>query len=134
MVGHRFVEAAVEHELLRTHRLVVVGEEPRRAYDRVHLSSLFDGAAADDLLLGDGQLYETDGVDLVAGDPVVTLDAGPRRATTASGRVIPFDACVLATGSSPFVPPIPGTDAGGAFVYRTIDDLDAIRDWAAGCR
>ena len=134
MVGHRFVEAAVDRGVLASHRLVVVGEESRRAYDRVHLSSLFDGVDADDLSLGDGNVYDTDGVELVTGDPIVTLDVPARLATTGSGRVISFDECVLATGSYPFVPPIPGTDAPGVFVYRTIDDLDAIREWAAGCR
>jgi len=134
MVGHRFVEAAVERGLLATHRIVVVGEERRRAYDRVHLSTLFDGAGADDLLLGDGRIYETNGVELITGDPVVALDSSARRATTGAGLVIDYDACVLATGSFPFVPPIPGSDAPGSFVYRTVDDLDAIRDWAARAR
>ena len=134
MVGHRFVEAAVERGLLATHRIVVVGEERRRAYDRVHLSSLFDGAGADDLLLGDGRIYETAGVELITGDPVVALDSSARRATTGAGLVIDYDACVLATGSFPFVPPIPGSDAPGSFVYRTVDDLDAIRDWAGRAR
>src|SRR3954468_2320440 len=99
MVGHRFVEAAVERGLLATHRLVVIGEEPRRAYDRVHLSSLFDGADAADLALGDGSVYDDPAVELVLGDPVVTLDCETRRAALASGRVVDFHCCVLATGS-----------------------------------
>ncbi|MPY94077.1 MAG: nitrite reductase (NAD(P)H), partial [Acidimicrobiia bacterium] len=134
MVGHRFVEAAVERGLQRTHRLVVVGEEPRRAYDRVHLSSVFDGATEDELVLGEADLYATAGVELVLGDPVVALDAARRTATTAQGRVVTFDACVLATGSAPFVPPVGGADAAGVFVYRTLEDLAAIRAWAAGRR
>src|SRR3954451_17031479 len=134
MVGRRFVEAAVQRGLLATHHLVVVGEERRAAYDRVHLSSLFDGQAAQDLALGPLDLYDTDGVELVLGDPVVRLSSQDKMATTASGRTIAFDTCVLATGSYPFVPPVPGADAPGSFVYRTIDDLDAIRAWAGGCR
>ena len=51
---------------------------------------------------------------------------------TASGRRLPYDALVLATGSTPFVPPVPGHDLPGCFVYRTIDDLDAIRDAVRG--
>jgi nitrite reductase (NADH) large subunit len=134
MVGHRFVEAAVERDLHRTRGLVVVGEERHRAYDRVHLSSLVDGATPDELVLGDPALCDRPGIELVLGDPVVALDPVARTATTGSGRRLPYGDCVLATGSSAFVPPIPGTDAAGAFVYRTIDDLEAITAWARGCR
>jgi nitrite reductase (NADH) large subunit len=134
MVGHRFVEAAVAHGLDADHGLVVVGEERLRAYDRVHLSSVFDGTTEDELALGTDDLYERDGVELILGDPVVALDTTAKRATTRTGRQFSFGACVLATGSAPFVPPIPGTDAAGAFVYRTLDDLAAIRSWASGCR
>ena len=74
MVGHHIVERAVESGLTDTHRLVVVGEERRRAYDRVHLSSLFDGASPDDLALGD-DLYAHDAVELVLGDPVARTAA-----------------------------------------------------------
>jgi len=134
MVGQRFVEAAVDRALHRSHRIVVVGEEVHPAYDRVHLSSLFDGAGAGDLALAPPGYHAAHGIELVTGDPVTALDTGARTATTASGRAIAWDACVLATGSSAFVPPMPGSDAPGAFAYRTIDDLDAIRAWAAGCR
>src|SRR5690348_14692177 len=113
MVGHRFVELAVERGLLDSHRVVVVGEEGRRAYDRVHLSSVFDGVDADDLALGAADLYATDGVELVLGDRVDSLDTAGRRATTASGRTVDYEVCVLATGSYPFVPPIPGVGAPG---------------------
>ncbi len=131
MVGHRFVEAALERGL---RGIVVVGEEHRRAYDRVHLSSFFDGMTADDLTLGEPELYDCDEVELLLGDRVVRLDTDAREAVTAAGVTIRYQECVLATGSYPFVPPIPGHDAEGCFVYRTLDDLDAIRDWAMGCR
>jgi nitrite reductase (NADH) large subunit len=134
MVGHHLLEAAVERGLARSHRFVLVAEERHPAYDRVHLSSLFDGATPDDLHLAAAGWYEANSIQLVLGDPVVGLDTGARTARTGSGRAIAWDHCVLATGSSAFVPPIPGADARGAFAYRTIDDLDAIRAWAAGCR
>jgi nitrite reductase (NADH) large subunit len=131
MVGHRFVEEAVARSI---GPIVVIGEERRRAYDRVHLSSVFDGVAPEELALGDPGLYARPDVELVLGDAVTTLDVGARTATTASGRAVAYDRCVLATGSSPFVPPIPGTGAAGTFVYRTLDDLDAIRAWSAQAR
>jgi nitrite reductase (NADH) large subunit len=134
MVGHRVVEAAVERGVHETHRVIQVAEEPLRPYDRVHLSSLFDGADADDLSLCDEGWYEANGVELVLGDLVEQLDTGARTATTRSGRAIAWDRCVIATGSSAFVPPIPGSTIPGAFAYRTVEDLDRIRAWAAGCR
>ncbi|MFN0090385.1 MAG: nitrite reductase large subunit NirB [Acidimicrobiales bacterium] len=134
MVGHRFVEAAVASGLGDSHRLVVLGEERRRAYDRVHLSSVFDGMRPEDLTLGPAELYDHPGVELVLGDAAVSLDVDARRAVTETGRTIEYTHCVLATGSSPFVPPAPGVDAAGVFVYRTLDDLEAISAWAAGCR
>jgi nitrite reductase (NADH) large subunit len=126
MVGHRFVEAAVERRLTRTRRLVVIGEERHRAYDRVHLSSLFDGVDAAGLALGEPDLYASEGIEAVLGDPVMGLDLAERIVTTESGRRVGYETCVLATGSSPFVPPIDGSDADGVFVYRTIDDVAAI--------
>ncbi|MCB0976639.1 MAG: nitrite reductase large subunit NirB [Acidimicrobiales bacterium] len=134
MVGHRFVEAAIERGLSSTHRIVVVGEERRQAYDRVHLSALFDGFTPADLALAEPNLYDEAGVEAILGETVDRLDTAAHLAVTSSGREITYDACVIATGSAPFVPPIPGTDAAGSFVYRTIDDLEAIRHWAAGCR
>jgi nitrite reductase (NADH) large subunit len=134
MVGHRFVEAAVERAVPASQRIVVIGEERRRAYDRVHLSSVFDGVDEAELTLGAADLYDTPGVELVLGDPVVAIDPARGTATASSGRRWSFTTCVLATGSAPFVPPIPGTDADGTFVYRTLDDLAAIKLRAARCR
>src|SRR5690606_1036463 len=57
-----------------------------------------------------------------------------RQVTTTSGRVFAYDKLVLATGSFPFVPPIPGRDRRHCFVYRTIDDLVAIREAARHAR
>src|SRR5687768_3246141 len=85
MVGHRFVEEAVARGLHERGGIVVVGEERHRAYDRVHLSAVFDGRDVASLTLGDDDLYRQPGVELVLGDPVVELDVAARRAVTASG-------------------------------------------------
>jgi nitrite reductase (NADH) large subunit len=134
MVGHRFVESAVARGLAERDGIVVLGEETRRAYDRVHLSSVFDGTSDEELTLGSPGCYDHPGLDLVLGDRAVTLDPTAKSVVTSSGRYITYDTCVLAMGSSPFVPPIPGTDATGVFVYRTLDDLAAIRARAATSR
>ncbi|MBO0692386.1 MAG: FAD-dependent oxidoreductase, partial [Acidimicrobiaceae bacterium] len=135
MVGHGFVEALTQGAPAAAgRRVLVVGEERLPAYDRVHLSSVFEGVTEDELALGSREGSPPDGVELVLGDRVAEIDATGRVAVTDAGRRIAFETCVLATGSYPWVPPIPGVDARGVFVYRTLDDLAAIGAWAAQSR
>ncbi|HEV7763025.1 MAG TPA: nitrite reductase large subunit NirB, partial [Acidimicrobiales bacterium] len=133
MVGHRFVEAAVEHGLHRSHRIVVLGEERWAAYDRVRLTSALETGDADALRLGDDGFHDTHGIDFRPGEQAVGLDLGARTVRTGRGDTIGYDRLVLATGSAPFVPPVAGVDLAGVFVYRTLDDVEAIRAWASGC-
>lgn len=125
MVGHHFVAtlAAASSNV----EIVVLGEEPRAAYDRVHLSEVFDGKSPSDLSLVEDGSYEQLGVTAHYGDPVTSIERSTRLVTTAAGAKFHYDKLVLATGSYPFVPPITGNDLPGCFVYRTIEDLEAIR-------
>jgi nitrite reductase (NADH) large subunit len=129
MVGHKLLELLAEADAAASWEVVVFAEEDRLAYDRVHLSSFFDGAGVEDLLLA-----PTTGATLHLDEAVVAIDRARTQIETSKGRTVRYDALVLATGSSPFVPPIEGRDAAGCFVYRTIDDLESIADFAAGCR
>jgi nitrite reductase (NADH) large subunit len=123
--GHRLVEALRQRDSGGSWQVTILGGEPRPAYDRVALTSyLTEGA---DL----GYPAHDPGVVQRLGDPVAAIDRGRRTVTTESGRVVPYDSLVLATGSVPFVPPVPGRDLTGVFVYRTIDDLDALRAYCA---
>ncbi|MCK9893988.1 nitrite reductase large subunit NirB [Frankia sp. AgB32] len=127
MVGQRFVEALRERDVERRWQVTVLGEEPRRAYDRVALSSYFDGVDAAALdLVADG-CYDGRDYVLHLDESVSAIDRVARTVTTGRGRTLGYDALVLATGSAPFVPPVTGADLPGCFVYRTLDDLDAIR-------
>ena len=126
MVGQRLVEALRDRDRERRWRVTVLAEEPRRAYDRVNLSAYFDGAAPGDLDLVPAGCYG-DGCELHLGETVTAIDRAARAVTTSRGRVIRYDALALVTGSSPFVPPVPGAGLPGCFVYRTLDDLDGIR-------
>jgi len=127
MVGQRFVEALRERDTQRGWRVTVLAEEGRPAYDRVNLSSLFDGCSAEDLNVVAEGCYDDGHYSLHLDDAVAAIDRTARTVTTVRGRTVSYDALVLATGSAPFVPPVPGKDRPGCFVYRTIDDLDAIR-------
>jgi len=130
MVGHRFIEEAEKRGLLGKFETVVLSEESRLAYDRVNLSKWFEGKSDADLSLVSEGRYEELGIEVVRGDAAVELDREARTVRLASGRVLAYDQMVLATGSYPFVPPIKGCNEPGCFVYRTIDDLVAIRDAA----
>jgi nitrite reductase (NADH) large subunit len=125
MVGHRFVQAAIERGLTETHDIVVIGEEPRPAYDRVGLTSWFEVGSAELSLLPSGE-YDDPRVRLILGTPVTAVDRDACTVTLAGGAVLDYDELVLATGAAPFVPPVPGTDLRNVFVYRTIEDLEAI--------
>jgi nitrite reductase (NADH) large subunit len=127
MVGHRFVEAMRTRDSEGAWRVVVFGEEADAAYDRVGLSS-YVGAWDRSLLALSGNDYAGDPlVEVRVGSAVTGIDRHARRLTVADGYELDYDALVLATGSYPFVPPVPGKDSPGCHVYRTLDDLDAIR-------
>ncbi|MFE3606366.1 FAD-dependent oxidoreductase, partial [Streptomyces goshikiensis] len=130
MVGQRYLEALAERGATATHRITVLCEEPRPAYDRVHLTSYFSGSTPEDLSLTPPGFMAEHGIELHLGDPAEAVDREARTVTSRSGRVFPYDVLVLATGSHPFVPPVPGKDAPGCFVYRTIEDLLEIEEYA----
>ena len=132
MVGHRFCEKLVEFDAGRRHRIVTFCEEPRPAYDRVGLTRFFDERDAARLMLTSPEWYDEKGIELHVGDRATAIDREARVVRSARGREIPYDRVVLATGSAPFVPPIPGVDKKGVFVYRTIEDLEAIIAYAEG--
>ncbi|WP_370970806.1 nitrite reductase large subunit NirB [Amycolatopsis sp. cg9] len=127
MVAHRLVEAVRAEDPSGNWHVVVLSEEPRPAYDRVALTSYVDTWNPASLALPGSDYAGDPHVDLRLGELAVSVDRAAKTVTTASGAVQPYDALVLATGSRPFVPPVPGHDLQGCFVYRTIEDLDAIR-------
>ena len=131
MVGHKFIDNLVKDTNADQFEIITFSEEPRLAYDRVQLSSYFNGATADDLAMTDEGYYNDNGVNFVLNDKVVELNTAENYVVTASGRKESYDKLVLATGSFPFVPPIPGNDQEHCLVYRTIEDLEAISSSAA---
>ncbi|SHG11053.1 assimilatory nitrite reductase (NAD(P)H) large subunit precursor [Fodinibius roseus] len=132
MVGYKFCEKLVAKQGNEAFNITVFGEEPRPAYDRVQLSSYFAGADEDDLQMAPEEWYEEKGIALYTGELAVDLDRKHKTVTSQKGRTVTYDTLILATGSSAFVPPIDGVDKDGVFVYRTIEDLEAITKYAAG--
>ncbi len=126
MVGHRFIERLVELDAGLEYEIVTFCEEPRHAYDRVHLTEYFTHRDAAQLHMAGLEWYAENGVSLFVGDRAERIDRDARIVYSQQGRTIGYDILVLATGSAPFVPPIPGVKREGVYVYRTIEDLDAI--------
>ncbi len=134
MVGHRFCEELVAMDADRRCRIVSFCEEPRAAYDRVGLTSFFAHRNAEKLVLARLDWYREQGIELHLGDRAAHIDRQARVVRSDRGRTIPYDAIVLATGSYPFVPPVPGIHNRGVFVYRTIDDLERILAYSSKAR
>jgi len=127
MVGHHFLQQLVERELHQHYHVVVFGEEPAPAYDRVHLSEFFSGRSAESLSLVEDGFFENTGIELRLNHEIVHIDRSKRCVVDKQGHQTAYDRLILATGSYPFVPPIPGNDAPGCLVYRTLDDLANIK-------
>ncbi|RZL64671.1 MAG: nitrite reductase large subunit [Variovorax sp.] len=130
MVGHKFLEQLDELGIAGA-EVTVLCEEPRPAYDRVHLSEFFAGKTAEDLSLVEPGFFERSGFTLRLAARAVAIERRNNTVTTADGEVVHYDKLVLATGSSPFVPPVPGRDRANCFVYRTIEDLEAMTECGA---
>jgi nitrite reductase (NADH) large subunit len=130
MVGYKFCEKLIAKAGTDAFEIVVYGEEPRPAYDRVHLSSYFDGKTIEDLTLAPTSWYAANKINLILSDPVVNLDLENKKITSHHGNTEGYDFLILATGSAAFVPPIAGVDKRGVFVYRTIEDLDLMLSYA----
>jgi nitrite reductase (NADH) large subunit len=128
MVGYKFCEKLRGRS--KNCEIIVYGEEPRPAYDRVHLSSYFSGSTADDLLMAPLSWYSENNVTLYTGELVTEINREQKTIRTHTGRVDHYDHLVLSTGSSAFVPSIEGVERHGVFVYRTIEDLNQITDYA----
>ncbi|EDL52738.1 putative NAD(P)H-nitrite reductase, large subunit [Vibrio mediterranei AK1] len=126
MVGHKFIDSVIAAND-ESAQIITFSEESRLAYDRVQLTSYFDDdKGAEHLALTDETYYQNHGINYALNDKVVSIDTDQKQVTTESGRQEGYDKLVLATGSFPFVPPIAGNDQEHCYVYRTIEDLDAI--------
>ncbi|NJO21610.1 MAG: NAD(P)/FAD-dependent oxidoreductase [Sphingomonadales bacterium] len=111
--------------------ITVVGTEPVPAYNRVLLSPLLAGELSPaDVELKPAEWYARNGIDLQVGQPVTAIDRATRTATLGDGRHMPFDICVLATGSEPIRLPLPGNDLDGVVTFRSLRDAHALRSAA----
>ncbi|WP_173813902.1 nitrite reductase large subunit NirB [Mycobacterium rhizamassiliense] len=134
MVGHRLVEALRARDADGTWQITVLAEETDAAYDRVGLTSYTESWDRALLALPGNDYAGDDRVRLLLDAKVTEIDRATKSVLTADGERHSYDTLVLATGSYAFVPPVPGHDLPGCHVYRTLDDLDAIRAGAERAR
>lgn len=134
MVGLRFCENLVSFDETRQYRIVTFCEEPRAAYDRVGLTSFFAHRDAEKLMLARMEWYEQVGIEIHVGDRAASIDREKQIVRSSKGVEVAYDKVIMATGSYPFVPPIPGINKQGVFVYRTIEDLQHIIDYSGRSR
>lgn len=125
-VGHNFLEYLVASGQSEEYQVTVFGEEPLPAYDRVHLTAWFKTQSVDDINMVHNNFYPKNNFALHTGDKVTKIDRFKRVVVSEAGLEVSYDKVILATGSYPFVPPVPGHDRENVFVYRTIDDLEKI--------
>ncbi len=130
MVGQHFLTSFVTSSGKDEYEIVTFCEEPRPAYDRVHLSDFFSGKTAEDLSLVDSNFFEQHNITIHIGDKAAKICRASKTVVSEKGITIRYDKLVLATGSFPFVPPVPGHNRAHCLVYRTIEDLIAIRESA----
>jgi nitrite reductase [NAD(P)H] large subunit len=130
MAGMRTVDEVLARDRARFD-IAVIGAEPHPNYNRILLSSVLAGdKELADIILHPREWYAGNGIRLATGDAAVKLDARAKTVTTAAGREVAYDKLVLATGSRPFVPPIAGLALPGVCAFRTIADLDLMRELA----
>ncbi|PMC76666.1 nitrite reductase large subunit NirB [Brachybacterium sp. UMB0905] len=128
MTGHRFAARLQSMDPEGTWTLTVIGEEPQRPYDRVHLSNWF-GSRNADLLALDPTVWDDARITLVTGDAAESIDRDGQKVTTASGTVHEYDHLVLATGSWAWSPRAEGKELEGIFDYRTVQDVEDLAAW-----
>ncbi|MDQ6813834.1 MAG: nitrite reductase large subunit NirB [Bacteroidota bacterium] len=131
MVGYKFCEKLLtKFNSSSSLSVTIFGEEVRPAYDRVHLSEYFAGKSAHDLSMAPLDWYATNRIKLYLGDPVINIDRCNKKVHSFHGIVERYDYLIIATGSAAFVPPIPGVEKEGVFIYRTIEDLEMMTEYA----
>jgi nitrite reductase (NADH) large subunit len=124
MAGMRAVEELVKRNPVR-YDITVFGAEPHVNYDRIMLSSVLAGEKdIGDIVINPLGWYGENGIRLFAGDPVASIDRAAKTVRSEDGRVEPYDRLLLATGSKPVVPPIPGLDLPGVCAFRDIADIE----------
>src|SRR6185436_11477075 len=134
VIGNGMAGARVVEEILKRDPLLfditMIGGEPYGNYNRILLSNVLNGSQdAKEIFINTLEWYDQNDIELIAGIAATQIDRERHAVLLADGRSVSYDKLIIATGSRPFVPPIPGTDLPGVFLFRTLDDCTAIANW-----
>jgi nitrite reductase (NADH) large subunit len=124
MAGCRAVEELLARDPGR-YRVTIVGAEPLVNYNRIMLSPVLAGEKTfDDIVINGPGWYADNGITLLSGDPVIAIDRAARTVTSRSGLTLGYDRLLIATGSDPFIIPVPGRDLPGVISFRDMHDVE----------
>ena len=127
MLEHLFDKAPDAYDV------TIFNAEPRVNYNRLMLSPVLSGEKTyEDIITHDDAWYEAHGITLYKGARVTEIDRAAKTVTSANGITQPYDQLVIATGSTPFIIPMPGHDLDGVLTYRDLDDVERMLDVAKG--
>ncbi len=139
VVGNGMAGVACVEQILKLRHdfeITIFGDETHVNYNRILLSRVLAGEkSADDIVLNDIGWYRSNGIQARLGVRIENLDRDRRLVIDAQGQATPFDKLIIATGSSAFIPPIPGVEKKNVHVFRTLDDTRALLEKARkGCK
>jgi len=124
MAGCRAVEELIARDAGR-YRVTIFGAEPHVNYNRIMLSPVLAGEKTfEEIVINGHDWYADHTIELIAGDPVDHIDRDAKTVTARSGRRVGYDKLLLATGSDPFIIPVPGKDLAGVITFRDMKDVD----------
>jgi nitrite reductase (NADH) large subunit len=134
MAGMRAVEELLARAPDRF-AITVIGAEPHTNYNRIQLSGVLAGDKTfDDIVINSRQWYDAHGIRLIAGARAVAIDRQARQVALGDGAIVPYDKLLLATGSKPLAPPIPGLGLPNVRAFRDIADVAAMIEAAKTAR
>lgn len=130
MAGMRTVEEILKRDA-DAYDITVFGAEPRENYNRIMLSPVLSGEKTfEEIIINTREWYDENNIALHAGDAIRTIDAQARTVGSESGQTLSYDKLLLATGSDPFIIPVPGTDLEGVVTFRDLDDVNRMLEAA----
>lgn len=130
MAGVRTIEEIVKRDA-ETFEITIIGDEPYPNYNRIMLSNVLQGKTTiNDININDWDWYKDNHINLLTGEKAVRIDKDKKEVITDKQQILAYDELIIATGSSAFILPVPGSDLDGVIGFRTIADTEMMMEAA----